>query len=472
MSTTTPAPLHAPAAEAVPAPRPGTEQALAELAAQLGPDAVRTGFSPAEVTDRSGAPAAPGVLALVRPADVAGVQAVLRWAGRHRVPVVTRGAGTGLSGGAAGVAGGIVLSTERLDAVLEVSPADEVARVEPGVLGADLDAALRPHGLRYAPDPASWRISSIGGNVATNAGGLRCAKYGVTRESVLALDVVLADGELISTGHRSIKGVTGLDLVGLFTGSEGTLGVVVGVTVRVRPRPVDERTLAVWFDSVDDAAAGLLAVTAGAARPAVLELLDGQTLRDVDAHSGTALAAGGEALLLVQTDGHGAEAEAHEIAAALSAAGGRVRHLTGAEAEEHWELRRSGRGPVTDKVAVGEDVAVPKSQIGPFHRELRRIAEQHGVQVRAVAHAGDGNFHPLLSAGADLPDARERVEAAADDLVATALRLGGTISGEHGIGTAKQRWIGQELPERVRELQRAVKAVFDPLGILNPGKAL
>lgn len=448
---------------------PRTTSPLEQLVTEL-PDAVDVGFDAADVTDRSRTVAPPGVLAVVRPADVAGVQTVLRWASRHRVPVVTRGAGTGLSGGAVGVSGGIVLSTERLDRILEIAPADQIARVEPGLLGADLDLALAPLGLRYAPDPASWRISSIGGNVATNAGGLRCAKYGVTRESVLALDVVLADGSLISTGHRSIKGVTGLDLVGLFTGSEGTLGVVVGITVRLRPRPVDEQTVAAWFDSVDAAAEGLLALTAGTARPAVLELLDGPTLEDIDAFSGTALAAGGEALVLAQTDGYGADAEAREIEAALAGAGGRVRRLQGAEAEEHWELRRSGRGPVVDAVAVGEDVAVPLSRIGEFHREITRIAAVQGVSIRTVAHAGDGNFHPLLSC--DGPDAARRVEAAADEVVATALRLGGTISGEHGIGTAKQRWLPDELTPQVRSLQAGVKAVFDPLGLLNPGKAL
>jgi glycolate oxidase len=443
---------------------------LDELDSEL-PGAIDTAFAPADVTDRSASAAPEGVLAVVRPADVAGVQTVLRWADRHRVPVVTRGAGTGLSGGAVGLAGGIVLSTERLDRILEIAPDDQVARVEPGVLGADLDAALAPLGLRYAPDPASWRISSIGGNVATNAGGLRCAKYGVTRESVLALDVVLADGSLISTGHRSIKGVTGLDLVGLFTGSEGTLGVVVGITVRLRPRPVREETVATWFDSFEEAAAGLLSITAGKARPAVLELLDGDTLVDIDAHSGATLAAGGRALLLAQTDGHGAVAEADEIEGVLLAAGGRPRRLQGEEAEFHWELRRSGRGPVVDKIAIGEDIAVPLSQIGPFHAELTRIGAAHGVSVRAVAHAGDGNFHPLLFAD-DAPGAVERVEAAADELVATALRLGGTISGEHGIGTAKQRWLGQELTPQVRALQAGIKAVFDPHGLLNPGKAL
>ncbi|GAA0298161.1 FAD-binding oxidoreductase [Kineococcus aurantiacus] len=443
---------------------------LAELDAAL-PGAVDVRFAAHEVTDRSRVDAPAGVLAVVRPADVEGVQAVLRWATRHRVPVVPRGAGTGLSGGAVGVAGGIVLSTERLDRILEIAPADQVARVEPGVLGADLDAALAPLGLRYAPDPASWRVSSIGGNVATNAGGLRCAKYGVTRESVLALDVVLADGTLVSTGHRSIKGVTGLDLVGLFTGSEGTLGVVVGITVRLRPRPVREETVAAWFDSVDAAAQGLLAITAGTARPAVVELLDGPTLGDVDAHSGTSLAAHGDALLLVQTDGHGAEAEAAEVEAALAGAGGRTRRLHGDDAEFHWELRRTGRGPLEDELAVGEDVAVPLSRIGQFHREITRIGAAHGVSVRAVAHAGDGNFHPLLFAD-EVPGAAERLEAAADEVVATALRLGGTISGEHGIGTAKQRWLADELAPRVRELQAGIKAVFDPLGLLNPGKAL
>ena len=428
--------------------------------------------------------------AVVRARTVAEVQSTMRWAHETRTPVVCRGAGTGVSGGAHATAGSVVLSLERMNRIIAVNASDETAVVEPGVINADLNAAASEHGLMYAPDPASYRISTLGGNIATNAGGLRCAKYGVTRDSVLALDVVLADGRLISTGHATFKGVAGYDLTGLFVGSEGTLGVVVGATLRLKYLPRDIRTIAAFFPTIQTAAAGVLAVGAARIQPAIMEILDAPTMRELDLQFDSNLAARGAALLLIQTDGFGAEAEADEVRRVLSDLGGTVSTENSAEAERLVELRRHGRG--LEKPAeyrVGEDVAVPRSQLVTYIADLDRMAAAHGVQLRVIAHAGDGNLHPTFwvpipeaakiakAAGAtdllpEVTDALIRLEAALDESVESALRLGGTITGEHGVGQYKLRWLPLEQHADVLALQRSIKAVFDPTGILNPGKAI
>ncbi len=414
--------------------------------------------------------------AVAFPATVVDVQRLVRLAARHGVSVVPRGAGSGLSGGAVATAEQLVISTDRLNRIVEVSPADEVAVVEPGVLNAALNDHLEPLGLFYAPDPASWRISTIGGNIATNAGGLRCAKYGVTRESVLALDVVLADGSLVSIGHRSIKGVTGLDLVSLFVGCEGVLGIVVGATVRIRPLPVARRTVTAFFDSTAAGAAGIGAITASRVRPSVIEFLDEPTLVGIDAVNDSGLRARGAALLLIELDGFGIDEQTAELTTALTVAGARVRVESDADAEELWELRRSGRRLGEGTWFVGGDVAVPKSRIAEVFAGFPALEERYGVAVSAVAHAGDGNLHPVITlpipAGADPTAVPAVLHDAADDLVRAALAVGGTVSGEHGIGTVKRELAAEELAERVRVAQLAIKDALDPTGLFNPGKAL
>ncbi|WP_146363091.1 FAD-binding oxidoreductase [Arthrobacter yangruifuii] len=412
-------------------------------------------------------------LAVVWPTSVRGVQEVMRWASATGTAVVPRGAGTGVSGGAHATGGCIVLCLDRMNRILELNAQDEIAVVEPGVINADLNAAAAPHGLMYAPDPASYRISTIGGNVATNAGGLRCAKYGVTRDSVLALEVVLADGSLISTGQRTFKGVAGYDLTGLFTGSEGTLGIIVGITVRLRYLPVAVRTIAAFFPDFPTAAAGVLAVGAARVQPAIMELLDGATLGALDGTHGSNLRTRGNALLLIQTDGFGADAEADVVRRVLAGLGGTVSTEGSAEAGRLVELRRHSRGDATaHEFRVGEDVAVPRSALVRYVAELERMAERHQVRLKVVAHAGDGNLHPTFWVQAADDGARERLDAALDESITVALSLGGTITGEHGIGQFKLRWLPQEQRAEVLELQRRVKAVFDPGGILNPGKAI
>ncbi|MET4135175.1 FAD-linked oxidase C-terminal domain-containing protein [Pseudarthrobacter sp. PvP090] len=415
--------------------------------------------------------------AVVRAESIDDVQATVRACAAAGVPLVARGAGTGVSGGAHASKGCVVLSLERMNRILDLNADDETAVVEPGVINADLNAAAAVHGLMYAPDPASFKQSTIGGNVATNAGGLRCAKYGVTRDSVLALDVVLADGSLIHTGHQTFKGVAGYDLTGLFVGSEGTLGIVVGITVRLKYLPQDVHTIAAFYPDFRSAAAGVLAVGRARVQPAIMELLDSGTLAQLDELHGSDLAARGQSLLLIQTDGFGAAAEAAVIRPVLVAGGAVVTMEASAEAERLVDLRRNSRGvEVDDEFRVGEDVAVPRSRLVDYVAELEAMAAAYGVRLKVVAHAGDGNLHPTFwvdrvdsAAGAD---AMGRLGEALDKSITVALAMGGTITGEHGIGQFKLRWLGLEQKEPVRELQHRIKELFDPAGILNPGKAI
>ncbi|MFF2319243.1 FAD-binding oxidoreductase [Arthrobacter sp. NPDC058097] len=415
--------------------------------------------------------------AVVLAESVDDVQATVKACAARNVPLVPRGAGTGVSGGAHASEGCVVLGLERMNRILELNADDETAVVEPGVINADLNDAAAAHGLMFAPDPASFRMSTIGGNVATNAGGLRCAKYGVTRDSVLALDVVLADGSLLHTGHQTFKGVAGYDLTGLFVGSEGTLGIVVGATVRLKYLPREVHTIAAFYPDFRQAAAGVLAVGKARVQPAIMELLDGGSLAQLDELHGSDLAARGASLLLVQTDGFGAAAEADVVREVLTAGGAVVTTEASAEAEQLVELRRNSRGvEVDDQYRVGEDVAVPRSRLVAYVAALEALAEVHAVKLKVVAHAGDGNLHPTfwIDRVNDEVDASamRRLNTALDASIEAALEMGGTITGEHGVGQYKLRWLGLEQPEPLRELQRRIKDLFDPAGILNPGKAI
>ncbi|MHA3703258.1 FAD-binding oxidoreductase [Jatrophihabitans sp. YIM 134969] len=424
--------------------------------------------------DRSGwTPAVdPAFVAHVR--GVEGVRHVLRHAHATGTPVVPRGAGTGLAGGATALDGAIVLDLTALDAVVDLDVDDEIATVQPGVVTADLDRAARAVGLRYAPDPASVEISTVGGNIATNAGGLHCAKYGVTRDAVLGLDVVLADGRLIHTGRRSVKGVTGYDLTALFVGSEGTLGVIVGATLRLRPLPLATTTISASFTDEQAAFAAMRAVRAAGVVPAVAEFLDGSTLAAIDAHTGSDLAARGAAFLLLQTDGAAADAEAALAAQQLRPLATQVA-VTGdpEEAARLVAVRRAAL-PALENIGtvVIEDICVPRSRLAAAVASVREIATRTGTAVHTFAHAADGNLHPIvvLRDGETVED--PHIREATDAIFATALRLGGTVSGEHGVGVLKRRWMREELGEDVTDLQQRVKAAFDPTGILNPGRAI
>ena len=448
---------------------------LDELRMALG-DAVSTDAAVLGclTTDKSGYDSRSVPLALVTARSIDDVRATLRLASEYRVGVVPRGAGTGLAGGAIASTGQIVLSTLAMNRILEISAADELAVVEPGILNGDLNAVLATHGLWFTPDPASWAISTVGGNIATNAGGLLCAKYGVTRESVLALKVVLADGRLLSLGHRSVKGVTGLDLTALMIGSEGTLGVIVEATVRLRPLPTTPvATIGAWFPDVITAAAACAAITAAGIRPAALELMDTAALTAIDAYLGENLSERGNSFLLLQTDG---AASADEAAAALQ-----VIHRSGgdaeltadrAEGERLFAIRRAFHPALEARGTVLiEDVAVPRSALPQIFTEIDRIGKRYGISIPTVAHAGDGNLHPNFvyepAADGSVPAV---IWAAAGELFAAAIRLGGTLTGEHGVGLLKRAWLRDELGDDQFELQCQLKAVFDPLGLMNPGK--
>ncbi|WP_170154380.1 FAD-binding oxidoreductase [Protaetiibacter intestinalis] len=448
---------------------------LEELRAAVG-EALVTDAAALEAArgDKSGQRSAAAPLAIVEAREIGHVQAALRWASAHGVPVVPRGAGTGLAGGALAGAGELVLSTSRLDRILEISAADELAVVEAGVINAELNTALAEHGLWYTPDPASRAISTIGGNLATNAGGLMCVKYGVTRESVLGMKVVLADGRLLELGHRTVKGVTGYDLTALMIGSEGTLGVIVEATVRVRPV---ERgavvTVSAAFPDVDAAARAAAAITASGVRPAALELLDTGALDAIGAYLGVGL--GGGARLLVQTDGGHADAEAARVLAVVEASGGTAELGDAEEGERLFAIRRAFHPAMERQGSVLiEDVAVPRSALPAMFAAIARIEGRYGIRIPTVAHAGDGNLHPNFVYRPVLRDGREEVPEhiwdAAHELFQECLRLGGTLTGEHGVGLLKRRWLRDELGDDGYGLQRQLKAVFDPQGILNPGK--
>jgi glycolate oxidase len=407
---------------------------------------------------------------VVMAADVTDVQATLRWATRHRVPVVARGAGTGLSGGSAAIEGGIVLSLIKMNVIAEVNVDDQLAVVEPGVINADLQQAAGEHGLMYAPDPASFEISTIGGNIATNAGGLRCVKYGVTREAVLGLEVVLADGRRLRTGHRTVKGVAGYDLTALFVGSEGTLGIVTQATVRLRPKPTtDPVTVVGVFATLPAAGDAVNDVMRAGLQPSLLELMDNATIRAVDDWKHIGLDRSAAAMLIAQVDVEHPREPALAIEKAFAAAGAtytavstdatEAAELLGVRRMTHWALERLG-------MILTEDVAVPRSKLAQMLARLEEIGREFDVVIATVGHAGDGNLHPSIVVDSD------RAQPAADAVYQAALALGGTITGEHGVGSLKRDWLPAELGEVGMDVQRAVKATFDPLGILNPGKAI
>ena len=418
-------------------------------------------------------PGAP--LAVLLAETVQDVSVALAWAHEHGIPVVPRGAGTGLAGGATATDGCLVLSTERMTAIREVSAADQIAVVEAGVITADVDRAATEVGLMYAPDPSSFETSTIGGNLATNAGGLRCVKYGVTRDSVLGLEVVLADGRIIETGGRTVKGVAGYDLTSLFIGSEGTLGVITSATLKLRRRPVVEPVTVVGsFASMPAAAEAVAAIVRQGLGPSLLELIDHATLRAINEWKNVRLDNDTAAMLVAQADGIDAVDCAEALGAQFEAAGAKGVAISSdaKEAAQLLEIRRLAV-PAAERLGpcLVEDVVVPRSKLPEMFEQLEQIAARHEVQVLTVAHAGDGNLHPIFiftPTGDDsVPD---NIWAAADEVFRTALNLGGTLTGEHGVGVLKRRWLELELGADVMDVHRSIKGAMDPTGILNPGK--
>jgi glycolate oxidase len=417
-------------------------------------------------------------LAAVFPHSTEQVSAVVRAAAGHGVPIVPQGARTGLAGGANAVDGCLILSLERMNRILAIDVADQVATAQAGVLTFDLATAVEAAGLFYPPDPGSWRTSTIGGNVATNAGGMRCVKYGVTGDFVRGLTVVLANGDIVHTGRRTVKGVTGLDLTSLIVGSEGTLAIVTEVTVALRTRPAEPVGVLAAFGSRRAALDAADVIMASERRPSILELLDRGSIAAIAAYEPlSTLPADAEAVLLIQSDEPGrTDGDANEYAAiatfcrATTVEIGRDR----AAVEALMAARRALHGAMraVSGASLNEDVSVPRSQLATLLDGIDEIAARTGMPVATAGHIGDGNLHPIVAF--DPADAASvaRANETYQQIIALAVRLGGTSSGEHGIGTLKRAHLDAELGPTLRALQLDVKRAFDPAGLLNPGKKL
>jgi glycolate oxidase len=450
----------------------------AELRALLGGEAVATDESAriAHSGDKWVAHHEPEAVVFAQTTEQ--VSRLLSFASANKVPVTARGAGFGYVGGCVPMRGGIALSLARMNRIQEISFEDAVAIVEPGVITGQLQAQARARKLFYPPDPASLHDCSIGGNVATNAGGPRCLKYGVTRHYVIGLEVVLASGEVLRTGGRVHKNKTGFDLIGLFVGSEGLLGVVTEITLRLLPLPRARATLSATFATMSEAAAAVQAIFAAGFLPSSIEIADQLTLESAR-RDGKDIVPAGNAHLLVEVDGR--EETVRMEAAALEAllAGRKPNSLTLATTEEGseklWALRRefSNSLRATGLTKLNEDIVVPRSRLLDLVEFAGRLQARHGFPVATFGHAGDGNIHVNIMA-ANYEDAavRDRVEQALDELFAQVLAWGGVITGEHGIGLAKKRWWPEATSDVARTLHERLKQTLDPLDILNPGKFL
>ncbi|MEU3775500.1 FAD-linked oxidase C-terminal domain-containing protein [Streptomyces sp. NPDC032472] len=412
--------------------------------------------------------------AVALPRTVEQVQHVLRTATALRVPVVPQGARTGLSGAANASDGCIVLSLVKMDRIVEVNPVDRIAVVEPGVVNAVLSRAVAEQGLYYPPDPSSWEQCTIGGNIGTASGGLCCVKYGVTAEYVLGLDVVLADGRLLRTGRRTAKGVAGYDLTRLFVGSEGSLGVVVRAVLALKPAPPRQLALAAEFPSAAAACAAVCAVMEAGLTPSLLELMDGTTVRAVNALGRMGLPETTEALLLAAFDTPQAPEELAAVGELCTAAGATA--VVPAEDEAESELLLQARRmsltalDALRPATMIDDVCVPRSRLAEMLEGTAAIARAHDLLIGVCAHAGDGNTHPVVCFDPADEDETRRARASFDEIMALGLSLGGTITGEHGVGVLKKEWLARELGPVGLQMQQAVKQAFDPLGLLNPGK--
>ncbi|MFI8592334.1 FAD-binding oxidoreductase [Dietzia maris] len=413
-------------------------------------------------------------LAVVLASSVEDVQATLRFATEHGVAVVPRGAGTGLAGAANALKDCIVLSLERMGRILEIDPVARTARVEPGVLNADLDRAAREHGLFYAPDPGSRAISTIGGNLATNAGGMCCAKYGVTADHVLRLTAVLIDGEVVETGRAVRKDVAGLNLTRLLVGSEGSLAVIVEATVRLLPVPETAAIVAAVFPSVDAAITAVLDVGCHVT-PAAVELMDATTVRAINEMTGMGLDESAGATVLIEYDGPAAYGDAVQGVRLAEAAGATECHVS-SDPGEREALMNARRAALPALEHMGstllDDVSVPVHLLPAMLAAIREISLRHEIVIGTFGHAADGNLHPTIVFDGAEPTSRMTATRAFEEIVETALDLGGSISGEHGVGALKIPFMSRQHGERERELMRGIKSVFDPDNLLNPGRAI
>jgi glycolate oxidase len=452
------------------------QQAIEELKKALGNENVATGRADllCYSYDATGDEFLPD--AVVFPRSTAEVSKVMRLASERKFPVVARGAGSGFTGGSIPIKGGVVLSTERMNGIIEIDAENMVATVEPGVVNWELQSAVEEIGLFYPPDPASLRFSTLGGNIAECAGGPRAIKYGVTRDYVLGLEAVLPTGEIITTGVRTMKGVVGYDLTRLIVGSEGTLAIVTKAFLKLLPLPETIRTVLAIFKTARAATEAVTAITSARVLPATLEFIDRACVEAVREHSAIKLPDGAGAVLLIEVDGdEGSTARQAAIVEKRCLEGGALSVRVAGDRDESrrlWETRRSVsqslRGIKPHK--LNEDVVVPRSRIPELIEGVEGISKAHGVIIACFGHAGDGNIHVNIMIDKNMPGEKERGYAAVKDVFAVTLKLGGTISGEHGIGTAKAPYLGMELGPETIAIMKGIKKVFDPRNILNPGK--
>ncbi len=416
-------------------------------------------------------------LALLRPGSTQEVVDAVRWAARHGVPIVPQGARTGLAGGANAIDGCLLLSMVNMNRILEIDRPNRIAVVQPGVINAALNRELAKQGLRYPPDPGSWETSTIGGNVATNAGGMCCVKFGVTTEYVLGLEVVLADGRMLRTGRRTPKGVAGYDITRLFVGSEGTLGIITEVTLALRPLRNEPLTLVAIFPTTALAGDAVNRVFTAGLAPALLELLDQVHLRAIEGYSPMGLNVEAKALLLAAAD---TAAELDEIANVMRDAGASEVWQAGdaTEAAELLQARRRAH-PAMERLALSmfdhggliiDDIAVPRTRLAELLDEIVAISAKYGITIGVVGHAGDGNLHPNIIVDRADPASVHKGQQVFDEIMQRGLALGGTCTGEHGVGLLKKDWLATELGPTGVEVQRAIKRALDPANLLNPGK--
>lgn len=450
-----------------------------QLVSLLGKDkvSINADLIASHSTDKWDASHPPDAVVFVE--STADVAALMRFASEREIPVTTRGAGVGYVGGCVPIRGGIALSMMRMNRILGIHPEDGVAIVQPGVITHELQKAVRAVGWEYPPDPASLKECSIGGNIATNAGGPRCLKYGVTRSYVLGLEVVLADGRVMNIGGRLHKNKTGFDLLGLFTGSEGMLGIVTEATLRLIPKAPARAMLAAVFADFSRAAVAVQSILNAGHLPSALEITDAFTLAAARKRLGAEVFPEGNAHLIVEVDGRPAAvaAEIDELQALIKSLGARSieRAPDEASCERIWQLRREFSYSLRDTglTKLNEDIVVPRSKLVELVSFAQEIQRDTGIPVACFGHAGDGNIHTnLMVANYDEPSTREKADAALDQLFTWVLANGGTITGEHGVGLAKKRWLKQAIGEVSLASHHAIKSALDPQGILNPGKFL
>ena len=415
----------------------------------------------------------PGLI--VFPSSAQEVSGILKLANKHLFPIIPRGAGTGLTGGSTPVVEGVVLVFTRMNRILELDSENLIAVVEPGVVTFDLQQEAAKQGLFYPPDPASYKYSSIGGNVAECAGGPNSLKYGVTRDYVIGLEVVMPTGEILNTGVRTMKGVVGYDLTRLFVGSEGTLGVITKIIVKLIPLPEAKATILALFNEVEDAARAVSAIIAAKIVPSTIEFMDRASIRCSEKASPMGIPDEIGGLLLIEVDGN-EEAVAPQVekVRAILAEQNAVRcdvTRDPVEADKLWQARRvlSQATYNLNPVKIAEDVVVPRSQIPALIRILEGLEKKYGIPILSFGHAGDGNFHVSIMIK-DTPEDRHKAEEAVKDIFTETVRLGGTLSGEHGIGIAKSAYLDLELSADVIAAMKSIKTLFDPNNILNPGK--